>query len=85
VRCLVYRYTYDQAEEEGHSDGWILLEEAQEHVCSYDTRKAGRRSVTGRLFCLAGLGDSNGGVIAGVGSVRGELGVQDFSRVGHGA
>src|SRR5215203_2822022 len=33
----------------------------------------------------AGLGDRDGDVVAGVGGVRGELGVQDFGRVGHGA
>src|SRR5215211_2089925 len=36
-------------------------------------------------IALAGLGDGDGDVVAGVGSVRGELGVKDFSRVSHGA
>src|ERR687890_700871 len=34
---------------------------------------------------LAGLGNRDGDVVAGVGGVRGELGIQDLGRVGNGA
>src|SRR5215217_8126362 len=85
VGRLVHRYTYDQAEEEGHSGGRVHFEESQEHGCSYDTRQCPRRSIAARLGCLTGLGDGDGEVVAGIGSVRGELGVKDFSRVGYGA
>jgi hypothetical protein len=44
VGRLVHRYTYDQTEEEGHSGGWILLEEAQEHGCSYVSTSASQHA-----------------------------------------
>src|ERR671921_280263 len=45
----------------------------------------GSRTAPTSISALAGLGYRDGDVVAGVGGVRGELGVQDLSRVGHGA
>src|SRR5215204_4456083 len=55
VGRLVHRYTYDQAEEEGHSGGWVDFEESQEHGCSYDTRMSASQHFSTPLRDLSAL------------------------------